>query len=635
MGIVSNIAGQRLPFLSVVAFCLIIIACLNANADEPRSTVADLRYGTALFEYYQGNHFEALSELMVAEARGGIEGHGDNPDLIKGGISLSFGMQQKAGELFAELLAADADGEFSRPLEVRNAAWFYLAKLRYLRGNWDGSEESLNRINGRFDPDLLPELEATAINLAIRRNDLQSAEAQLEKLRYADEQLHYIYYNLANAHSRARNYQRADTYYQRLANLPFSAVPGKREEQLAVHDRAMTAAGYSQLLQGRPQAAIAQFTRVRLDSPYSNRALLGYGWAAAEHDDYELALKPWQALSQRPLLHAAVQEAQIALPYAYEKLGARGQALQAYLNAETAFDGEIARIDEVIAQLDQVDVLAALNIRDAASRDWFLLEQSSGAQPHLSYLAELFSLNHFQASVQELRDLLHMNSRLDGWQEKLKAYHYMLEQREINRENQLRDIARQNIQARLEQMIANRDQLRQELERIANQKDYLALLGEEEKELLEMVRRGEKNVAALRQANEPTEEYDALLRRYRGLLFWQASQLFSERKWDVRRGILQLNDAILEAQTNLDRLQRVIDEAPDIAPYRARIAVLGERLSEQSAKVDAALGLAEDSLRNKVTEELIAQRKRLQHYTAQARLSVARLYDETAQEGRR
>jgi hypothetical protein len=663
--IFARVLSTRTSFLLSLALCLATAVCVPSWAGEPRSTVADLRYGVALYEYYRGKHFEALSELMVAEARGGIRGHGDNPELIKGGISLSFGMEQQAGELFNELLAADTNGEFARPLPVRNAAWFYLARLRYLRGDWEGAADSLQRVGGDFDPGLLAQLEATAINLAIRRQDLASAARQLENVRHAQDQLHYLYYNLANAYSRAGNYARANIYYQRLAELPISELPARREEQLALYDKAMTAAGYSQLLQGRHQQAIERFTQVRLDSPFSNRALLGYGWAAAEKQNYRLAIKPWQALSDRPLVHAAVQEAKIALPYAYERLGATGEALQAYLDAENTFTTEIARIDQVIGEIDQLDIFSALNIRD--TRNWPLVEKNSfdkeslpenslaekspvensleqsldesaldennGAQPHLRYLNTLFSLNQFQTAVQELRDLLHLAGRLEGWREKLDTYHTLLQEREGHREIQRQAITRQNLQASLEQMLATRDQLRQKLEGITQKKDYFALINDEEKTVLRAIQSAEKNIVLLKQAGEATEQYETLLKRYKGMLFWQASETYSERQWEVRRGIRQLDRAILAARDSLARLQQIMVTARDIAPYRARLGVLDGRLNARSEQLNTAIDRAEDALRGKVIQVLIEQRKRLQHYLAQTRLSVARLYDEAALEG--
>ena len=62
------------------------------------------------------------------------------------------------------------------------------------------------------------------------------------------------------------------------------------------------------------------FDRVRLDGPYSNQALLSAGWADASAKNYERALVPWNMLVERDVTDSAVQEAMLALPYAYSKL---------------------------------------------------------------------------------------------------------------------------------------------------------------------------------------------------------------------------------------------------------------------------------------------------------------------------
>lgn len=598
-----------------------------ADDNEPLSSVADLRYGVTLYEYYQGNYFEALSELMVAEERGGIQGHKDNPKLIEGGINLSFGMEQTAGEVFNQLLSADATGEFARPLEVRNAAWFYLGKLRYLRGDWDGTEESFNNINGRFDKELVSELEALAINLAIRRNDLVTAESEINKSRYLDDWRHLIYFNMGNAYSRAQQFEKAIDYYERLIDLPFSELPSLQEEQLALYDKALTAAGYNYILQEEPRKAINRFKLVRLDSNYSNRALLGYGWAAADDNNHRLALRPWQELSKRSLTFPSVQEALIAVPYAYEKLRLPSQALVEYQNAEQKFQNEIDRIRVVMDEMADVDLLTALDIKDTDNKNWFLLNEKNGVRPHIIYLAELFSLNYFQGSVQELRDLLHMSERLNDWKDRLDAYSFMLDQREINRADQVERLSQRNLEEQLAAMMEQRNQLTEALNTIESERDYFALMDGEQKELFDIVQSLEEKIAILKAAGEDVEEYEEQTRRYRGLLYWDASEISAEKRWEVRSGLNALNDGVLEAETNLDRFQRVVAEAPDIEPYRARIAALNIRVAEQSRQVDAAVALAETTLRRKISSELARQQMRLQHYMSQARLAVARLYD--------
>src|SRR5690606_26298581 len=136
----------------------------------------------ALYEYFQGDHLQALSELMVAGARGGIKGHGSSPLLTEGGISLALGLDKRAKAIFDSLLNEDAG---TQPLDVRNAAWFHLAELQYAQAKWDEAHQSLDRIAGRLDSELEPRRQVMAINIAIHRGQLDSAEAQLAALSQA------------------------------------------------------------------------------------------------------------------------------------------------------------------------------------------------------------------------------------------------------------------------------------------------------------------------------------------------------------------------------------------------------------------------------------------------------------------
>ncbi|TQV82504.1 hypothetical protein FKG94_07135 [Exilibacterium tricleocarpae] len=594
----------------------------GAVAAKPLSSVADLRYGVTLYHYYQDHYLAALTELMVAEARGGIKGHGDNPELMAGGISLAFGMERRAGETFTRLL----DG--SRPRDVRNAAWFYLGKLRYLRSDWDGAEASLGNIRGNFDDELLQELAALQVNLAIKRGGLERARRLLKKGdRYLGNWLPYVHYNLGVAYSRDQDYETAIRHYAALGKLRLMQDADTLEEHLALNDKALTAAGYTLMLQGLHADALGQFTQVRLESPMSNRALLGYGWAAAQTGDYAVALKPWQALSRRSLVHASTQEAVLAVPYAYEKLGSAGEALGAFLNAENVFQQEIARIDQVLEELQNQALLAALRVSEDSNRNWFAIDKTTAVKPHLSYLTELFASNRFQGSVQELRDLLRMQTRLGQWVEKLDAYQLMLDEREIARGKKLQLVAARQLLQQKNRLVAHREALATRIETIAAERDYLAIASADTASLYEIAERARVGMERLEAAGEDIEDYRTPLRRFRGMLLWTASEAFADHLWENRRTLGELDAALQELERNQQRLEGVINTAPDIEPYRQRLQSARARVQSHSDKVNAAVALAESSLRRQVSEEILSQRRRLRHYLAQARLSVARLYD--------
>ena len=76
----------------------------------------------------------------------------------------------------------------------------------------------------------------------------------------------------------------------------------------SLRDKANLALGYAFLQDDQPLAAKPALQRVRLEGPFSNKALLGVGWADAELENYSRALVPWMALRGRNLLDSAVQE---------------------------------------------------------------------------------------------------------------------------------------------------------------------------------------------------------------------------------------------------------------------------------------------------------------------------------------
>ncbi len=59
-----------------------------------------------------------------------------------------------------------------------------------------------------------------------------------------------------------------------------------KPEEKALRDRAYTASGFASIEAGNLEQAKQDFSKVRIDSPLVDRALLGYGWALAQQDNY-------------------------------------------------------------------------------------------------------------------------------------------------------------------------------------------------------------------------------------------------------------------------------------------------------------------------------------------------------------
>lgn len=641
---------MRKPTSVLRYFLLLGAAVLVPSADAketPKTSVADLRYGVALYHYYQQDYIAALAELMVADTRDGIQGHGDNPELIAGGVSLAFGMQHHAEGVFNQILQDER-----RPQSVRDAAWFYLGKLHYTRGDWAAAEQSFARVSSEFKPSLRAQMQALQINIRIRNKnyaDLTLDNIDADELRAWSP---YTFYNLGAAHAREGDFASAQKFFNELAEIDLVDNPARRKEQWALQDKAYTAIGYSYLAEKKYAAAIREFTKVRLDGVFANQALLGYGWAAVAQEEYDQALRPWQLLRSRSLMYPAVQESLLALPYAYEKLDAQGEAVNAYQSAEEILVREIQLIRDMRATLTEGELLTLIGseplsaeeakklLRSDATADgaltavvtddgqnWLKLDSTSIIKTRSAYLNELFAKNAFQTAVLDLRDLLRLQTLLQNWMPKLDAYYELLLQKQAARSRQEQLLAQNSIAQQEQKLQAGRAALAQQLEQIGSSENYMALADDETRALYGRIERGQQTIARMKAAGQDTSELETRAKMFGGILLWRAAQAYPAQ--------LAAQQAELKAiDTNLASIaktrQNIVDitaTSMDIQPMLARVQVLQKDVSAHLESTDQLIVKQSSLLRQQVDQQLAAHEKRLNNYLAQAHLAIARLYD--------
>lgn len=613
--------------------------------EKMKTSVADLRYGVALYHYYQQDYIPALSELMVADTRDGIQGHSDNPELIAGGISLAFGMQHHAESVFTTILQDER-----RPEHVRDAAWFYLGKLHYIRGDQAAAEQSFARVSSNFKPSLRAQLQALQFNIRIRNNNFAEVKPEdLEELRSWNP---YALYNLGAAHARAGNFKSAQEFFEELADIDISASPSRQKEEWALQDKAYTALGYSFLAEKKYRAAIREFTKVRLEGPLANQALLGYGWAAVAQEEYAVALKPWQVLRQRSLMQPAVQESLLAIPYAYEKLDAQGEAVKEYHTAEELLAREIQLIREMRATLTQGELLTlvgseAFSDKEAKKilrgdgtaegaptavitddgQNWLKLDKTSVIKTRSAYLNELFAKNSFQTSVLDLRDLLRIQTLLQQWQPKLEAYRELLLEKQASRGRHEQQSAQQLLAKKQQALSVERDQLAARLQTIASAENYIALADEDTRALYQRIERGEKTIQQMQSAGQNTADVESRLNMFKGILLWRAAQAFPERMAEQHAELKTIDDALVTIAATRQRIEEVTLTSMDIQPVLARLDVLRKDVNSNLQHTEQLIDQQSASLREQVDAQLATHEKRLNNYLAQAHLAVARLYD--------
>ena len=385
--------------------------------------VKDLKYGAVLFEFYQQKYFETLVEYEYAAERGGIKHHGDYPELLKGGVSLSYGLDRQAKDIFSRLIDANS------PLEVRNRAWYYLAKMLYMRGDIERSATTLGNISGAMPRDIDQEYRYLAALVNIRLGYFDQAEAISHGIEKDGPYAPYLYFNLGVAFGREKDTNRA------VANLKKAASYSDGSSQLdRMADRSNMAIAYLFAQDRKFAEAYNHIRKVSTTGVYSNRALLGAGWASINEESYAGALAPLAVLQKRSLALPEVQEAVLLVPHIYEKQHLMGRAAQGFIDAYDRYSDELLQLDKAREYLKQADVLE-LFVRNLdellAESDWFGTAPSVALNPLSPFLLDLISDQSFQSVLKDLRDLYAIRNNLDSWKRKRDDFDVILHARAL------------------------------------------------------------------------------------------------------------------------------------------------------------------------------------------------------------
>lgn len=602
---------------------LLSVSGAVVKADESLQSVQDLRYGVALYHFFQQSHFEALTELMVGEQQGDFPHHGDNAELLRGGISLSYGLVDEAESIFNRLLEEDSYNTEDRKAQ-RDLAWFYLAKLQYQIGESGKARSALARIDLLSDKALSDEQGFMSANLFLREGQMAQAEKAILELSQDSDWLPYYHFNRGVVLTERGEWEQGIVSFRQLQALNPDNLEIKH-----LKDRAFTAAGYAYLAAGEYQSAQREFSQVRLGSLLVGQALLGHGWAAAQQEDFHGALSPWQVLQDHSLMEASTQESLLAVPFAYEKLDAPGNALMQYEQSAQLFETEIARIDTAIRLFAEAPIetlFAWEQMTDAPVQDWLAGEDLFPVNEYAPYLAYLITRQYFQDRVRQMRELVQLKQFLQRGEHRLALTRAVLEERQVIWESRVEGDRERELEQRYHRLKAVHLRLKQQLDRAQGDADGMLLMEDTELALWEKLEHAMATADLLAEAGKDMRMERSRLQLLRGLLLWDANEGYSARAWEANKRDKQLQQLLAQSAPALESLKQ-ITLAPDDFGFAGRISGLEARLLGQQQHVAQQMAVAEDSIRHAAVAELEQQRGRLHRYMGQARLAIARLHD--------
>jgi hypothetical protein len=614
--------------LLVCVLAVLAAAPAGARRHDPEkmpvTRIRDLHYGDVLFYYYQEKDFDALTHLLAYEHWSRMPHHEDEARLLAGGMYLDLGMHNEAGDIFQSVLTMDV------PTGVRNRAWFYLANVWYARGYLDKAEGALRKINGRMSPDLEAQKELLFANVLMHQGRFDEAIQLLSGWRGEQPWSAYARFNLGVALVRDKRLADADPFLNGVGTMLPSTT-----ELAALRDRANLALGYAYLQADKPAQARPALARVRLNGPYSDKALLGLGWADSALGDYQAALSPWMELRGRNVLDSAVQEAYLAVPYAFSKLNANAQSAEYYESAVNSFAAEDTRLDAAIASIQKGDMLNRVLNKDQVQSEnahygWFWQLKNLPDAPESRYLYAVLAGHDFQEGLKNYRDLVYLGGTLEKWDGDMVAFEDMIDTREAafaERLPRADALLASDAVGKLQQ----RDvALENRLRTIESEHDVAALGTTTEREQWARIQRIEAGLAGAPDTPD-NAELRARLALVKGVLQFRLNDAYGARLWQEHRSLKDLNLALNEAQSRWIRVERARKNMPaNTGEFATRVAALKQRIAALQVRLAATEQKQSAYLAQVAVGELEQQKDRLAAYQVQARFALATMYDRAA-----
>src|SRR5215471_6297782 len=607
---------------------------LAALAASP-SMAADLRdlyFGEALYQAYQGQYFDALGRLDAELAQhhrvdepelDSLQFHIRQADFSVGDFELRYRMHLRAGRAIKAVLDADVE----QP--VKNEAAYRLARIEFQKDQPEDALQALERIQGTVPDNIKDDIEFLRGNVYLALGRPADAAEVLKRLQSAQGLKGFAAYNFGIALMQSG---RSPEGLRQLEKA--GQIETHETATAAIRDKSNMVLGSVMLRSEDYAHAQLAFDRVRLEGPYSNRALLSTGWAEASAHDYQKALVPWGLLIRRDPTDAAVQEARLALPFAYSKLRVYGRAAVLYGQALDSFGKELEKVDASMRSIRAGNFLKAL-VREEIKQDnvWVVRLRTLPDTPETFYLTELMASNDFQTALQNYLDMEDLRRRLIAWQGGFDAFEDLIRLRRANYEPLLPQVdARfRELDSQMRVRLEQRDHLQKRLQDILTAPRPTLLATADERVALERLQKIEAALRGTTGAERTVLE--ARLQHLQGVLTWRLYTEYPERLTQAHKDLLELNEDVRMLQERYTAFVRARQAAVhSYAGYDQSIQRLRTRVGEALDRVDTLLGRQGHVIEAVAIDELNTRRQRLEAYQVQARYAVADSYDRALKE---
>ncbi|WP_231758195.1 tetratricopeptide repeat protein [Microbulbifer elongatus] len=619
---------------AVAGAALTVLCAAPVQAKTPEDPSAlhtdnlrDLFFGEALFNAHQDRYFDAITRLDTELQQFRLL---DDPELdpfsmhfgqaefAVGDLELSYRMHLEAGRAMEQVLQGDV------PQPIKNEAAYRLAKIHYHKQQFANALHALELIEGRVPERVRADEQFLRARVYMQLGRFEEAVELLKDLKGEKSLAGFVEYNLGIALLKAGETERGVVELDGLGRKA-----GRGDAMRALQDKTNLLLGFQLMEAEEYQRARTYFDRVQLSGPFSNQALLGAGWVEANAGRYDRALVPWQLLKQRKSTDAAVQEAMLAVPYAYGKLEVHSTAAVNYGQALDLFGNQVDVLTRSINSIREGKLLEALRRKEASQvKNWVVELRKLPDAPETHYLLDLMASNDYQEFLRNYQDLNDLFERNKDWLQSLDAFDEIIALRRSYYEPILPglDVQFRQIDARIKMRLEQRQRLAMRIENLLvnRRPELLAKSDETESRLiLQQIRDILDYNPSLQ-----SEETEDRIARLEGVLKFRLSREFDDRLTKAYKNLQELDEVIATLQESYQRYVRTRQAAThSYEGYTDQIASLRAGLNRAQERIDQLMSRQGRMLEQLAISELEERRGQLESYQIKARFALADSYD--------
>jgi hypothetical protein len=594
---------------------------------EQKGELHDPFYGEALYQAYQDNYFDAIVRLDTELGQhynldepelGLLNYHVNQAEFFVGDFEIAYRMHLRASRAIKAVMEGKVDEA------TRNGAAYRLARILFKKNQPVNALHVLERIEGEL-PEKIRAREAFLRGQVYIATGRFSDAVEVLKLIQGEKELEgFAGFNLGVALIQSGDEQAGFEQLDRVGQ-----ISSNDPAVLSIRDKANLVLGYRLLDTNFPARAKTYLERVRLDSPFSNRALLGAGWADALQEKFDRALVSWSLLAQRNPTNEHTQEAMLAVPYAYGKLEVYGKSAILYGHALETFSTELETLDSSIKSIREGKFLKAMvDERGRQDKNWLVHLRQLPDAPETHYILNLMTSHNFQESLKNYQELTELRDRMTAWLDSIDAYEELIEIRRAYYEPLLPKVETKfrKLDSRLKLRTEQRERLNERVDRmlIARNPDFLATINE--RIYLHKIKAIEKQLK--RHGGNSSDQSWERVQRLKGVVLWPIYTNYDKRLTKAYKNLRELDGYIEQLDSQYNSFVRTFHGArQSYEGYEMPLRLTRSRIQQAIERLDMVKARQGRILELLAINELDRRRKRLEEYQVKARFAMAESYD--------